>query len=38
MSKHVLLHGRDPLTRMLAREIIALQQEGIATMDAHWDF
>jgi uncharacterized protein (DUF305 family) len=34
MARLVLLHGRDPLTRQLAEEIIASQQTEIASMQA----
>jgi uncharacterized protein (DUF305 family) len=34
MARLVLMHGRDPLTRQLADEIIASQQAEIASMRA----
>jgi len=34
MARLVLVHGRDPLTRQLAEEIIASQQVEIASMQA----
>lgn len=34
MAKLVLMHGKDPLTRQLAEEIIAAQQTEIAAMRA----
>ena len=34
MARLVLVHGRDPLTRQLAEEIIASQQTEIASMQA----
>jgi len=34
MARLVLIHGRDPLTRQLAEEIIASQQTEIASMQA----
>jgi uncharacterized protein (DUF305 family) len=34
MARLVLVHGRDPLTRQLAEEIIASQQAEIASMQA----
>jgi hypothetical protein len=34
MARLVLVHGRDPLTRHLAEEIIASQQTEIASMQA----
>jgi uncharacterized protein (DUF305 family) len=32
MARLILIHGRDPLTRQLAEEIIASQQAEIASM------
>ncbi len=37
MARLVLLHGRDPLVRRLAEEIIASQQAEIASMEARLD-
>lgn len=37
MARLVLIHGRDPLTRKLAGEIIASQTTGIAAMRARLD-
>ena len=34
MARLVLVHGRDPLTRRLAEDIIASQQGEIASMEA----
>ena len=34
MARLVLIHGRDPLVRRLAEEIIATQQTEIAAMQA----
>ena len=34
MARLVLIHGRDPLVRRLAEEIIASQQTEIAAMQA----
>jgi uncharacterized protein (DUF305 family) len=34
MARLLLVHGRDPLTRRLAEEIIASQQAEIASMQA----
>ena len=38
MARLVLAHGRDPLTRQLAEEIIANQQAEIASMRARLGF
>ena len=37
MARVVLVHGRDPLTRQLAEEIIASQRAEIASMQARLD-
>lgn len=37
MARLVLIHGRDPLTRQLAEEIIASQQTEIRSMQARRD-
>ena len=37
MATLVLLHGRDPLTRQLAEEIIASQSAEISSMQARLD-
>jgi uncharacterized protein (DUF305 family) len=37
MARLVLIHGRDPLVRRLAEEIIASQQTEIAAMQARLD-
>ena len=37
MARLVLLHGKDPLVRRLAEEIIAAQQSEIVAMQARLD-